>query len=83
MYYYALSDIHGENKLLEEAMEIIDIKINFQNKIIFLGDYIDNGPESCQVLYYIKELVDKFKNNVIVLRGNHEEIFLERLFYDK
>ena len=51
MYYYALSDIHGEKKLLEEAMEIIDIENASKNKIIFLGDYIDNGPESCQVLF--------------------------------
>lgn len=81
MYYYALSDIHGEMKPLQEAMKNIDLTKDSQNKMIFLGDYIDNGIESYQVLYYIKDLVDKYGDSaVIVLRGNHEEMFLDWLF---
>ena len=81
MYYYALSDIHGEKRPLEEAMDRIDLTTHSKNKILFLVDYIDRGPESCQVLYYIKELVDNYGDSiVIVLRGNHEEMFIDWLF---
>jgi serine/threonine protein phosphatase 1 len=77
MYYYALSDIHGYLELLKQNMNIIDLESNVENKVIFLGDYIDYGKESCQVLEYIFNLQRKYPSQVIVLRGNHEDMFLE------
>ncbi len=48
------------------------------DKIIFLGDYIDYGSESYQVLKYLFELQKKYgQERVIVLKGNHEAMFLE------
>ena len=73
---YAMSDIHGCIKELDKKMELVDLSGN--NRIVFLGDYIDYGDSSCQVLQYIWELQKKNgEDKVIVLKGNHEQMFLE------
>lgn len=79
MFYYAMSDIHGYFDVLQESMQVVDLKSNKSNKIIFLGDYIDYGKESLKVLYFIKRLSEEYDGQVIALRGNHEEIFLKKL----
>jgi len=73
---YAMSDIHGCYKALEERMKLVDL--SGENRIIFLGDYLDYGPQSGQVLRYIFNLQKKHgKEKVVVLKGNHEAMFLE------
>lgn len=73
---YAMSDIHGCIRDLKRSMEKIDLRSG--NRIIFLGDYIDYGEASCQVLQYIRELQKQLgSEKVIVLKGNHEQMFLE------
>lgn len=76
--YYAISDIHGCDKLLREALTKIDL-CDAQNKIVFLGDYIDRGPDSCQVLQRLYQLQKSYPEQISVLRGNHEELFLRYL----
>ena len=51
---YAMSDIHGCIEELQKQMEQVDL--SGKNRIIFLGDYIDYGDSSCQVLEYIRDL---------------------------
>lgn len=46
---------------------------------MILWDYIDYGNESCQTLYYLKNLSKEYKNQIIVLKGNHETMFLDWL----
>jgi serine/threonine protein phosphatase 1 len=73
---YAMSDIHGCIEELEKKMELVDLSGN--NRIVFLGDYIDYGDSSCQVLQYLWELQKKNgEDKIIVLKGNHEQMFLE------
>ena len=73
---YAMSDIHGCIEELKKQMEYVDL--SGENRIVFLGDYIDYGDSSCQVLQYIWELQKKNgEEKVIVLKGNHEQMFLE------
>ncbi len=73
---YAMSDIHGCIEELEKKMKMVDLSGN--NRIVFLGDYIDYGDSSCQVLRYLWELQKKNgEDKVIVLKGNHEQMFLE------
>ncbi|MCR5511097.1 MAG: metallophosphoesterase [Lachnospiraceae bacterium] len=73
---YAISDIHGCLKELKDRMESVDL--SGDDRIFFLGDYIDYGPESCQVLRYIYDLQQKYgKDKVVVLKGNHEAMLLE------
>ncbi len=73
---YAMSDIHGCMGALEEAMT--GVKLSGLNRLVFLGDYIDYGDQSGQVLRYIRELQTKYgAGKVIVLKGNHEAAFLQ------
>ncbi len=43
---------------------------------VFLGDYIDRGPESSGVIRYVIDLQSRLRDRVIALKGNHEEIAL-------
>lgn len=52
------------------------IRPAFDDKIIFLGDYIDRGPDSKKVIDYIMDLQLQGRN-IIALKGNHEELFLK------
>lgn len=70
-----LGDIHGELDALKSA--IIKIKSYYREgiesgaiQLIFLGDYVDRGPDSCGVLDYLIELKQKY--NCIFLLGNHD-----------
>ena len=77
MNTFVIGDIHGRHDLLVMALEkIYDYATG--GTIIFLGDYIDRGPDSKQV---IQTLMDGPKNkagwNWICLRGNHEDMLLE------
>lgn len=73
---YAMSDIHGCIDQLEEMIRITDL--TGSNRIIFLGDYIDYGYDSGKVLRRIKQMQSESGDEkVIVLKGNHEAMFLE------
>lgn len=73
---YAISDIHGCMEELDRKMKLVDL--SGDNRIVFLGDYIDYGPASGQVLQYLFHLQQEYgADKVIVLKGNHEAMFLE------
>lgn len=77
---FCVSDIHGHLTQLEEALGRIRTKAAEGDRLIFLGDYIDNGPDSGGVLRRLFELQKTYgPQRVIVLRGNHEEMLLEWL----
>src|SRR6056297_3080965 len=71
---YAISDIHGCFKTFRRLIES-GIKMEKNDQLFLMGDYIDRGPSSKQVLDYILYLMEN-NYNVVLLRGNHEEIFL-------
>jgi serine/threonine protein phosphatase 1 len=71
---YAIGDIHGCLPQLKELMAQLPLKS--EDELVFLGDYIDRGPDSKGVLDY---LVANQKPNWHLLRGNHEQMLLEWL----
>lgn len=76
---YAIGDIHGRADLLQKLLEKIfrDIQKNAhkkQIKIIFLGDYIDRGSHSYEVIEILSQPSPK-EIEYIFIKGNHEEIF--------
>lgn len=79
-YIYAISDIHGYYEQMIDSLKVLDLK-NLENNIIFLGDYIDRGNDSCKVLYYVKELYESYPEQVTILLGNHDEMFLNWLYF--
>ncbi len=64
----AIGDIHGCAKALRTLIESIQPAQN--DELIFVGDYIDRGPDSRNVVDQILELSQRCR--VVTLRGNHE-----------
>ncbi|MCL2142530.1 MAG: serine/threonine protein phosphatase [Methanimicrococcus sp.] len=64
------TDIHGNADSLDFILEFADKKK--VDSWIFLGDYVDKGPDSVGVLNRLFELKRKNPKKVILLRGNHE-----------
>ena len=76
---YAIGDIHGRADLLAALLGRIDDDLNVRpigdSVQVFLGDYIDRGPNSRQVLDL---LIDRQRQHkVLCLKGNHEELMLQ------
>lgn len=82
---YAIGDVHGRLDLLDGLLQRIDDDDQFrgaaETHIIFLGDLIDRGPQSAQVVARVMELA-RARPNVRILLGNHEEVFLKALTGD-
>jgi len=80
---YLVGDIHGRGDLLELMLELIDGHIGGTGisdpRLVFLGDYIDHGPASRDVLERLKELTLDFPDNVTCLMGCHERMLLDFL----
>ena len=73
---YAMSDIHGCDRQLAKNLQQVDW--GGDNCLILLGDYIDYGGESGEVLHRIYDLQKQYGNEkVVVLKGNHEAMLLE------
>jgi serine/threonine protein phosphatase 1 len=63
-----IGDVHGELHRLKNLFEKLSFTKN--DTIIFLGDYIDRGPDSKGVIDFVLSLKDKC--NLVTLKGNHE-----------
>lgn len=71
--YWFVGDVHGEIRLLNSLLENI-LRFN-PDRIVFVGDYIDRGPQA-------KEVVDRIMNlegSVSCLMGNHELMMLNAM----
>lgn len=77
--FYAVGDVHGCLSLLKEMDALIESDDQQGEKIVvMLGDYVDRGPSSAQVLDYLNAPPPaKFRR--ICLAGNHEEAMLSFL----
>lgn len=69
---YAIGDIHGCFQNLKSLMDQIPFQPD-SDTIVFLGDYIDRGPDSFNVVSYLIDLKNNSKN-AIFLKGNHEDM---------
>lgn len=80
---YVIGDIHGRADLLERALDRIDEhvgKFSARNPhVVFVGDYIDHGPDSAATLTRVWELSRELPQNVTCLMGNHERMLLDFL----
>lgn len=70
MRKFAIGDIHGRFDKLEDLMK--KISPAEEDTFIFLGDYIDRGPDAKKVIDYLLEL-SKISNCVFIT-GNHEQM---------
>lgn len=72
MRYIAITDIHGEKAKLDSVLSQIEMRPD--DTFVFLGDYIDRGPDSKGVVDKIIELGETYK--CIYLMGSHEYALL-------
>jgi serine/threonine protein phosphatase 1 len=82
---YAIGDIHGRLDLLDTLLETIEEddarRGPAQSRIIFLGDLIDRGPSSAQVVERAMQIAAG-PGDCQFLLGNHEEVFLQAMSGD-
>jgi serine/threonine protein phosphatase 1 len=72
---YAVGDVHGRADLLQALFTRIDADLHAypiaQSVQVFLGDYIDRGPQSRQVLDLL--IARRRRHTIVCLKGNHEK----------
>jgi serine/threonine protein phosphatase 1 len=76
---YAIGDIHGCLNHLINLLNLVSPDLE-RHQLVFVGDYVDRGPHSSEVVEYIIDLKKKYNpENIICLMGNHERMFLDFL----
>lgn len=76
---YAIGDIHGRLDLLERLLDQIWTDApQAANTLVFVGDYVDRGPSSKDVIDLLIKL-ERPGWDIVKLRGNHEQVMLEYL----
>ncbi len=73
--YIAIGDIHGCLEPLQHLIETLKPKAT--DTLVFLGDYIDRGPDSKGVIDYLIELKEQY--TCVFLLGNHEVLMFDYL----
>ena len=74
---YAIPDIHGRLDLLEAAIDkIVEHSNGEHSTVVTLGDYVDRGPSSRQVIERLMGWRPE-KLTVVNLKGNHEAMMWE------
>jgi serine/threonine protein phosphatase 1 len=74
---YAIGDVHGCHELLLTLLESIERHADGRPyKLVFLGDYIDRGPDSAGVIEVVRELQTRSRDAVVALKGNHEDLMV-------
>jgi serine/threonine protein phosphatase 1 len=75
----AVGDLHGHHVPLLRLLEKLAVRDS--DLLIFIGDYIDRGPDSKDLIQELIELHDTH-TNVVFLKGNHEDMMLGSLGMD-
>lgn len=85
MRVYAIGDIHGRSDLLNEILARIAEddarRVPTRTQLVFLGDYVDRGPDSAGVLDRLIRL-EQERPETHFLMGNHDEVFASVLAGD-
>lgn len=76
---YVIGDIHGRSNLLDQLVKNVPWDIT-RDKLVFLGDLVDRGNDARGVVERVMSLVSA-NPNIVVLRGNHEQMLLDCLDY--
>jgi len=71
---YAIADLHGRFDLLEMALAKIADHAELPATVVTLGDYVDRGPDSRQVIERLMGGLDEEGWRLVCLKGNHEDI---------
>jgi len=72
----AVGDIHGQKEKLERLLETVHP--TGEDQLVFLGDYIDRGPDARGVIELLIDFRESWPKTVF-LKGNHEQMLLNAL----
>ena len=67
---WVIGDVHGHNLTLQELLS--QIELGKEDRVIFVGDLIDSGPRSAQVIEAVRS-DSRFHS----IRGNHEQMMID------
>lgn len=70
-----IGDIHGGLRALHQVIE--RAQVTTEDKLIFLGDYVDGWSQSPEVIDLL--IAMKKSHNIICIRGNHDDLLLHWL----
>lgn len=75
---FAIGDIHGDLEALHTLLDRLP-ELTSDDRLVFVGDYIDRGPDSKGVVDFLMNLHETCPAELIFLRGNHEDGWLRVL----
>jgi len=73
---FAIGDIHGDLQALDTLLARLPA-LDTDDTLVFLGDYVDRGPDSAGVVARLRALATSCPARVVALRGNHEDAWLQ------
>jgi serine/threonine protein phosphatase 1 len=69
----AIGDIHGDFVHLTALVDSLPT-LSAGDTMVFVGDYVDRGPQSKEVVDFLRTgLPSRTKAKIVLLRGNHED----------
>jgi len=75
----AIGDVHGNRAALDDLLDRLVDEVEAADTVVFLGDYIDRGPDSKGCIDRILRFRAESPANVVTLIGNHEDWLLRTL----
>ena len=76
---FVIGDIHGDSAALDAVLAKLPPR-TADDTVVFLGDYVDRGPDSRGVLARVQRLASEGPAKVVALRGNHEDAWVQSYF---
>ena len=72
-----VGDIHGCYRQFITLLRKVNYKKN-KDKLILLGDLMDRGPSSYEMLQWAIKWKEENKDHFFMIRGNHEQMIVEQ-----
>lgn len=76
MKVYAIGDVHGCLSEMNQLLAKIDARLKPGDEVVFIGDYIDRGPDSKGVVDVLIERQKNHPNKHVFIKGNHEDLMM-------
>jgi serine/threonine protein phosphatase 1 len=76
MKTFVIGDVHGRRTQLQALLEMLPRDAS-SDTLVFLGDFIDRGPDAPGVVADILDLKREGAERIVCLRGNHEQMLLD------
>lgn len=73
---FAIGDVHGDLDALDTLLARLPSMVE-GDTIVFVGDYVDRGPCSAEVVARVRGLAAWTPAKVVALRGNHEDAWIK------